>query len=93
MKNKYFRKKSRPLLIILIIAAFSIGVRLLIEYRFDKSALLYIGIPFLISLILILIRDPNDSPSWKKHYLNRLIDASSLCWAAQWCCLKVLSVW
>lgn len=75
MKNIYFKNKPRLLILALIIAVFSIGVRLLIAYDFDKTALLYIGIPFLVSLLLIQIRNPEDSPSWKKRYLNRLIDA------------------
>ena len=75
MKNKYFRNKSRLVFILIMIAVSSILVRLLIEYRFDNSALLYVGIPFLIALSLIQIRDPAEPRHWKKRYLNQLIDA------------------
>ena len=75
MKNVYFLNKKKILLIAVSIAVLSIIVRLLIEYRFDKSALLYVGIPFLVSLILIKIRNPTEQISWKRRYANRLIDA------------------
>ena len=45
------------------------------QYHFDTTALLYVGIPFLTSLILIAIRDPAENTSLKRRYLNRLIDA------------------
>jgi len=75
LKNKHFRNKSRLVFILVMIAVSSVLVRLLIEYRFDDSALLYVGIPFLIALALIQIRDPAEPRHWKKHYLNQLIDA------------------
>lgn len=75
MKNEYFQYKPRLIFLMLMIAVCSIWVRLLVEYSFDNSALLYVGIPFFISLLLILIRDPVESTHWKKRYLNRLIDA------------------
>ncbi len=75
MKNIYFRYKFRLLFLFIMIAAGSIAIRILMKYNFDKSALLYIGIPFLISLGLIWVRNPAENPSLKKRYLNRLIDA------------------
>lgn len=57
------------------IAILSIGVRLLGEYNFHETALLYVGIPFFIALLLIQVRDPDETMSLKKRYQNRLIDA------------------
>lgn len=45
------------------------------EYRFHETALLYVGMPFAISIALIMVRSPSVTVSWKKHYFNRLIDA------------------
>lgn len=59
----------------LMIAAASISVRALIEYRYFNTALLYVGVPFLISLALILIRNPHEPSHWKQRFLNRVIDA------------------
>lgn len=75
MNSNYFMHKSRLLIIFIMIAVFSILVRILVEYRFHTSALLYVGIPFLIALVLILIRSPEKNPSWKRKHLNHLIDA------------------
>ena len=75
MNNKYFNNKFRVILILCMIAIGSLAVRGLIEYNFHRSALLYVGIPFFIALILVLIRSPSDSVNWKRRYTNRLIDA------------------
>ncbi len=75
MKDSYFKNKPKLFILLISIAVVSILIRLLVNYNFDKTALLYIGIPFLVSLILIKIRNPNTSSSWKKLYINRLIDA------------------
>ena len=75
MKNKYFLYKSRFLSLFILIAVASILIRFLMKYDFDNSALLYIGIPFVISLLLILVRNPDENISLRKRYLNRLIDA------------------
>lgn len=75
MQNRYFNHKSRVLFILMMIACASIGVRALFKYDFHQSALLYIGVPFVIALVLVLLRSPSGNISWKREYLNRLIDA------------------
>jgi len=75
MNSKYFRNKPKLITILIIIACFTVGVRLLISFNYATSALLYIGIPFLVSLILIMVRDPREPETWQKYYLNRVIDA------------------
>jgi len=75
MKNRYFRNKSRLILIFCMIAVASLVVRGLLEYDFHQTALLYVGVPFVISLFLILARSSSDSANWKQRYLNGLIDA------------------
>lgn len=57
-----------------MIALASLAVRALMHYNFHESALLYVGIPFVIALVLILVR-PVGEVSWKKRYVIRLIDA------------------
>lgn len=75
MKYSYFQNKPRFYFIVFSIAAASLAVRLLMGYQFHNSALLYVGIPFAIALLLILVRSPSEAVSWKKAYLNKLIDA------------------
>ena len=57
-----------------MIALASLGVRALGGYHFHETALLYVGIPFLIAVILIMVR-PVRAVSWKKRYVIRLTDA------------------
>ncbi len=56
-------------------AILSITVRILIEYNFHTTSLLYVGIPFVTAIILILIRSPQESTNFKQRYKNRIIDA------------------
>jgi hypothetical protein len=58
-----------------MIAVASIAVRALFHYEFHESALLYVGIPFAIAIVLVLIRSPNENITWQRKYLNRFIDA------------------
>lgn len=75
MKNLYFKRKSRMVFILFSIAIASLAVRLLMNYRFHESALLYVGLPFVIAIALILLRSPAENIGWKRRYLNHLIDA------------------
>lgn len=74
MKADIYKHRARLVFLLIMIAAMSLGVRLLIGYRFHETALLYVGIPFLIALVLILVR-PTGHVSWKRDYLIRMMDA------------------
>ena len=50
--------RNRNILLLVIIGVVSVLIRLLMEYGFDRSALLYVGIPFLIAIILLFIERP-----------------------------------
>lgn len=58
------------LIILALIAFFSLGYRLLYAYRFDTSALLYVGFPAAISLVLILFTRRSTNEKWTTRYLN-----------------------
>lgn len=74
MKNSIYQNPGRLVFLLIMIALASLAVRILVGYRFHESALLYVGIPFVIALVLILLR-PVGEVSWKKRYLIRLADA------------------
>lgn len=61
--------RNRNLMIIAIIGIVSVLIRLLMKYDFDRSALLYVGIPFLIAVALLFIERPSSSANWKRRYL------------------------
>ena len=54
--------------VLLLIAFSSLLIRLLMEYRFDRSALLYVGVPFMISLLLAYCTPQQEAISWKVKY-------------------------
>lgn len=74
MKPSIYTNRKRLVLILIMIALASLAVRALIGYQFHESALLYVGIPFIIAMMLILLR-PLGEVSWKKRYLILIIDA------------------
>ncbi len=71
--NDRNRRKIHWSIIFLLIAASSILIRLLKHYNFDKSALLYVGIPFLIALSLLWVDRSNAKGNWKKRYFNLVV--------------------
>ena len=60
-------------MILILIAVMSLVIRLLNEYNFDQSALLYVGVPFLVALALLWIDRPDSQGSWKKELLNHTL--------------------
>jgi len=72
-KNKADNSKNRKIrwyVIFALIAVMSILIRILIHYRFDKNALLYVGIPSLIAIALMWIDRPNSDGNWKRKFGN-----------------------
>lgn len=63
-------KRRRNIYILLVIGIASLLIRLLISYEFDRSALLYVGIPFLVALALLSIIDKPEKPSLHRYYLH-----------------------
>ena len=53
-------KQRRNVYILIIIGVSSLLIRLLMSYEFDRSALLYVGIPFLIAIALTSIMEQLD---------------------------------
>lgn len=65
--------RNKNVLLLLIIGVVSILIRLLMQYNFDRSALLYVGIPFLIAISLLFIKRPEPPHNWKRRYVNIII--------------------
>jgi len=59
------------LAIIITIGVASLSIRLLMRYDFDNSALLYVGIPFLISLAIVVFRPLSRREKWWHAYRDR----------------------
>lgn len=67
--------RRRMVVLLLIIAAASIAIRALGHYQFHASALLYVGIPFLISLAITAFRPFIDSSKWWHVYRDHVLIA------------------
>jgi len=68
-KSKFNRKEA--LFIFLAIGAASLLIRLLINYNFHTSGLLYIGVPYLVALAIFWFSDPRKIESvWWASYWN-----------------------
>lgn len=61
--------------LILLIGVASIAVRVLIHYEFDNSALLYIGIPYLISLAIVIYKPIETREEWWHQYRDHSLTA------------------
>jgi len=51
----------------------SLLIRALIHYDFERSALLYVGIPFVIAIALLFIERPKQASNWKRRYINLVL--------------------
>lgn len=60
--------RNRWLAVIITIGIASLLIRMLMRYDFDNSALLYVGIPFLISLAIVAFRPPSSREKWWHAY-------------------------
>jgi hypothetical protein len=69
LTNYQNSNRRRNVLILLVIGASSLIIRALISYEFDQSALLYVGVPFLVAVALLWVIKKPSQPSLTKYYL------------------------
>ncbi|WP_444995233.1 hypothetical protein [Aliikangiella sp. IMCC44359] len=67
------RRKIQRIVILIIILVTSLIIRLLMHYQFDKSALLYVGIPMTIAATLLWVAPHAPKKDWKRGYLRLVI--------------------
>ncbi|MDC0603639.1 hypothetical protein OAP14_11595 [Aliiglaciecola sp.] len=66
--NASGNNRKRNISILLIIGAASLIIRLLISYEFDRSALLYVGVPFLVAVALLYVVEKPAKPGLTGYY-------------------------
>jgi len=67
-KTRTMSARRRNIYILLIIGITSLLIRALISYDFDRTALLYVGIPFLVALALLYVVQKPEQPSLHRYY-------------------------
>lgn len=60
---------------ILLIGTASLTVRALIHYEFDQSALLYVGVPYVISLFIVAYKPVVTNARWWHQYRDHTLTA------------------
>ncbi len=66
-------KRRRNISILLLIGASSLLIRTLMSYNFDRTALLYVGIPFFVSIALLYIIKKPEQPTLNRYYGNLVL--------------------
>jgi len=66
-------KRRRNISILLLIGVSSLLIRVLMSYNFDKTALLYVGIPFFVSIFLMYIIKKPEQPTLNRYYGNLVL--------------------
>ena len=64
-----------PVALLLLIGAASVAVRILSHYEFESTALLYIGLPYLIALAIAVLRPEKSTRRWWHEYRDGLLSA------------------
>lgn len=75
LKFRYGAQRINAVAIILLIGLASLSVRLLLHFQLDKSALLYVAVPYLIALGIVLIRPDHSSEKWWHGYRDHALSA------------------
>ena len=76
--RRYGKAQVNAVAWIALVGLASISVRLLMHYEFDKSALLYVGIPYAISLLIALYRPVGSEEKWWHPYADHSLIALSV---------------
>ena len=82
LQERYGEARVNGLAIIILIGIASLAVRLLIHYNFDTSALLYIGIPYLIALAITMVRPVRSFDKWWHQYRDHSLTALTVFFAS-----------
>ncbi|MBT8100228.1 MAG: hypothetical protein KJO82_10775 [Gammaproteobacteria bacterium] len=82
LSDRYGNTRVTAVTVILLIGIASILVRLLMQYHFDRSALLYVGLPYLISLAIVMYRPIKTYDKWWKQYRDHTFDALAVFFAS-----------
>ncbi len=78
LQDRFGETRVNTVAWILLVGLASIAVRLLMEYEFDTSALLYVGVPYVISLVIVLYRPVRTNEKWWHQYRDHSLTALSV---------------
>ena len=68
--------------ILLSVAFTTIDYKLLMAFGFHNTALPYVGIPFIVALILVIFRKPYIGAGWRRIHRNLLVDGLIIMFAS-----------
>jgi hypothetical protein len=72
---RHGKTRSRVFLALLLVGISSLVIRLLMLYDFHTSALLYVGLPYLISLAIVASHPMSDKDVWGHRYRDHNVIA------------------
>ncbi|MEM7084454.1 MAG: hypothetical protein AAF465_17160 [Pseudomonadota bacterium] len=78
LQDRFGESRVNAVAWIILVGLASIAVRLLMAYEFDTSALLYVGIPYIISLVIVLYRPVKTNEKWWHQYRDHSLTALSV---------------
>jgi len=67
-RDRFGRRRVNTVAVLVMIGIASVAVRLLLNYQFHKSALLYIGVPYLVSVMIAAFRPEASDRKWWHQY-------------------------
>lgn len=75
VKARYGEGRVHAIAILVLIGAASIVVRALGHYEFHTSALLYVGVPYLVSIVIVLMKPIVTHEKWWHQYRDHSLTA------------------
>ena len=75
LQEKYGQKRIIMLAILVIAGLASLAIQLLIRYDYDHTAMLYLGVPYIVAVLITLLRPYQEHDKWWERYLSHSVSA------------------
>ena len=75
LQDKYGQKRIIMLAILAIAGLASLAIQLLIRYDYDHSAMLYLAVPYIVAVLITLLRPYEKHDIWWERYISHSVSA------------------
>lgn len=82
LTERHGETRVNVIALMVLIGAASIAVRSLSIYKFDTTAILYVGIPYLISMAIVAYRPAKTNDEWWHQYRDHSLTALAVFFAS-----------
>ena len=75
LPERFGQKRFIMLSVLVIVGLASLGIQLLVRYELDHTALLYLTVPYVVAVLITLLRPYNEHDKWWQAYVSHSVTA------------------